>query len=604
LSFSCSERKLWCERFSGRLALPISILATVAGAACSGQINPGGSNDRSTPDNPHDAPDAPDDGPDGRDAEGTVLPLRLLTSAEYRNTVSDILKVPRDLDLDLPSETGGKTAFAQTADLDDVGVRAYLEASEAVSAAYFDAHEALEDALGCIPAKDGDGQNKVQDEIGEACTRTFVTKMARRLYRRPLGEAETEAHLAFFHKTLRQELRLNAQAAYTGLLAALLTSPHFLYRWEQGWAVEPAGDSGQAQTLRLADYHLASQLSFALWASAPDEELLDAAAQGRLRNADGLRKEIQRLLDDERLARSLSRFHQQWLGVQSLPSSQRNPGIYPNFSPQLARAMQEQLDRYVADAMISGDGHLNTLLTSNRYPMTAELAAVYGTEAPTSNWQAASLPKNERRGLFTLAAFLTAHSDENDGSPISRGKFIREELMCDHIPPPPGDVPELPRAQAGLSKKQRFEQHNEGACNACHRLMDPLGFAFERFDGMGAHRELYRDEQPIETSGVVTNLDGEDRSFANAHELIELLGESNQVRDCFATQWFRYLLFRKDDTSKGSPDAVALEGFKKRFAEADGSVPELLLEMLSSRALTHRRLAPGESSLVDLEATP
>lgn len=555
-------------RISPRLA--IFSLAWALGAACSGQIGGGATQ---TPDG-HGG----DGGPammGGNAAGGSsptpagVLPMRLLTRAEYDNTVFDLLGDDTRPAAAFPPEHAGNTGFAQVQKLDDVNVGAYLKAAEAIAER---ASKDLKALMGCDPAGAGE----------LACVKSFVAGFGRKAYRRPLRDTEVDEHLAFYRDTLKGTLKLPVNESVPALVAGMLQSPFFLYRWESAW--ETSKDSGG---MRLNPHHLASQLSYFFWASMPDAELMRAAEQGGLQTVAQVQKQALRLLANPRAQRMVSSFAQQWLGVSALPGALRGK---PGWGAPLAQAMVAESDRFAGDVILRGDGLLKTLLTSRVSSADGTLAAFYGDKSITGTVpKPLTFPEGQRAGILTLAATLAAHADENEGSPILRGKFIREHVMCDAIPPPPGGVPDLPPPNPNTPKKERFAMHSQGTCKGCHELMDPIGFGFEHYDNVGAYRTM-DGKTAIDSKGTITGLDGKDQAFASAVDMMTLLASSDQVRTCLVKQFFRFGFARKEEDG----DASALSTAFNAFRSSEGNVRDMLVSLATSRVMTHRSNAAGE----------
>jgi hypothetical protein len=501
--------------------------------------------------------------------------MRLLSRVEYDNTIRDLLGDTTEPANAFPAESTAETGFAKVQKIDEVNVGAYLDAADGVAGR---ATANLTALLRCDPAGAGE----------DACVRSFVVAFGKRAYRRPLSDAEVGEHMQLYRGKLRTELQLATADAVRGLVSAMLQSPYFLYRWELAWQT----GARDGAVVRLGPYHLASQLSYVLWASMPDDALLNAADRNELATPEQVEAQARRMLKDTRAERALASFHEQWLGTVSLPGAARNKALYPSWSPALATAMGEELRRYVADVVLRRDGHLETLLTSTASFVNGPLAAVYGMSGVTgAAFQPVTLPAGQRAGLLTLPGVMAAHADENDSSPILRGKFVREQIMCAPIPPPPGNVPDLPPPSPNVSKKDRFAMHAQGSCKACHDLMDPVGFGFESYDAIGKYRTMDRTF-PVDASGTITNLDGADHDFRNGLELVALLAKSDQVRACVARQWFRYGFARNES----SADTYSLDASAIAFRASGFDVRELLVALVKSRSFMYR--APGAQEAI------
>jgi hypothetical protein len=505
------------------------------------------------------------------------LGLRLLTRREYENTVHDLLEVATGEGGAFPAESQAETGFFQVQKVDDLNVAAYQDVALAIAA---ESAKSLAAVYGCDP----DTANEY------ACVESFLASFGRRAYRRPLTSVEIGEHLAFYRDVLRAELALPVPEAAELLLAAILQSPHFLYRWELG--SEPgAVEDGVVQ---LNPHHLASRLSYFLWASMPDPALFAAAESGALEDPDRLEAQARRMLGDPKAARTVAAFHEQWLRLTALPELGKSAGQYPAWNAELGAAMAEEVRRFATSVVLNGDGRLETLFTSRSTFVNEPLARLYGLSGPLgvtgSAFVGRELPEGERYGLFTLAGFLAAHSGEVEGSPIFRGKFIREHVLCDPMSPPPPNIPDLPEPAIGLRKRERYEEHSRvSPCKDCHLKMDYIGYGFEHFDAIGAYQEKDA-EFDIDATGVVRNLDGSDPGFDGVNELVSLLKGSAQVRACVAREWFRFTFSRRE----GAPDRASFDEAYAAFAASDYDIRELLVAFVKTRSFRYRAVAPGE----------
>jgi len=501
------------------------------------------------------------------------LPIRLLTRVEYENTVVELLGSKLPATSLFPAESQAETGFSKVQKVDQVGVAAYLDAALTLAE---EASRDLTGLLGCDPTGASEG----------ACVQSFLGSFGRRAFRRPLRAEELAQHASFYQDVLRSELGLGVPEAVELLLAALLESPHFLYRWEQG----PLPSVREGAVLKLNPHHLASQLSYFLWASMPDEPLLAAADTGQLETAPQVEQQVRRMLADKKAERTVAVFHEQWLGLTTLPKLGKSPGLYPAWSSALGSAMAEEVRRFTTNVVLHGDGRWATLLTSRASFVNGPLAELYGIAGVSGpDFVARELP-GERVGLLTLAGFLSAHSGETEGSPIFRGKFLRERLLCDLMAPPPDGIPDLPPPAANLSIRDRHLEHAEvSPCKDCHLRMDFIGFGLDNFDAIGAYQRQ-EGQLPIDASGQVYGLDGESPTFNGPSELVLLLTQSEQVRQCLAKEWFRYAFARKE----AAGDRASFDNAFAAFAKSDYDIRELLVAFAQSRSFTHRTIDAGE----------
>jgi hypothetical protein len=367
-----------------------------------------------------------------------------------------------------------------------------------------------------------------------------------------------------------------------------LQSPAFLYRFEFG------GSAAAGQKLvRLSQHELASRLSYLLWASMPSDELLAAADAGQLATSEQIATQARQMLEAPRARQAVAEFYRQWLGVSDLENVKKDATAYPEFTPALQAAMAAELPAFVEHVIWSADRSLTTLLTAPiGFVGSSFLAEIYGVEPPTdAGLSPIMLDPAQRAGVLTQAAVLAVHALPNQSSPVARGKFVRERLLCQvPSPPPPNLNVTPPEVDPNLTTRERFAEHTESAeCAGCHELMDPLGFAFESYDTLGRYRSTDAGK-PIDTSGWISGSTDVDGTFQNARELTEKLAGSQQVRDCVATQWFRYAFGRHE----GPADACALAKVQSDFTTTGLDLRELLVSLTQSESFLHRRPISAE----------
>lgn len=413
----------------------------------------------------------------------------------------------------------------------------------------------------------------------EACAQRFIEQVGRRAYRRALTSEESASLLELYRTgTMLEDHRTGMQL----VLEAILVSPSFLYH------VEGAGpDVAGEDTVALDGFEIASRLSFFLWRSLPDDELLDAAEAGELADVTNVEMQARRMLEDGRAARGMDDFHRQWLDLDRLAAVERDAAVYPEFSPELATDMRASLDAYIDDVMQS-DGSLDTLFHGGFAYVNERLAPIYGIEGVTGD-ELRRMPVDEtqRAGLLTQPALLTLHGKSNQSDPIHRGIFVRTRLLCQQLPPPPDDIDIVPPdLEPGLTTRERFDQHrDEPACAGCHELIDPIGFGFESYDALGRFRDV-EEGQAIDASGDVRQAGDASGEFDGLLELTDQLAASETVRSCVARQWFRFATQRIET----SADRCSLAELDQRFADSGYDVRELMVGLVTLDAFTHRRI--------------
>jgi mono/diheme cytochrome c family protein len=327
-----------------------------------------------------------------------------------------------------------------------------------------------------------------------ACARTILTNLTRRAFRRPVTTADVQPLLAFYEKARALPAGAPAGAKAgdfdSGIqyaLEALLVSPDFLFRVEKDPERHVAG-----KAYPVTDVELASRLSFFLWSSIPDDQLLDLAEKGRLRNPVVLQQQVQRMLADRKSDALVSNFAGQWLHLRNVETATPDPIIF-TFDEALRAAFIKETELFVG-SIIREDRSLLDLLTADHTFVNERLAEHYGIpKVYGSQFRRITLTDPNRRGLLGKGSILTVTSNPNRTSVVLRGKWILENLLGTPPPPPPADVPDLqPKAKDGkvLSLRAQMEQHRSNAvCAACHARMDPIGFALENYDGVGKWRD-------------------------------------------------------------------------------------------------------------------
>jgi len=333
----------------------------------------------------------------------------------------------------------------------------------------------------------------------EACAGKIFSTLARRAYRRPVTAADVDVLLSFYLSGRRQR---DFDAGIQSALARLLVDPDFLFRIERD---PPRAASSTAY--RVSDLELASRVSFFLWSSIPDDELLEVAASGKLKEPKVLGEQVRRMLADARSKTLVENFTGQWLVLRNLRSVSPDPNVFPDFDENLRTAFQRETELFV-DSVLGEDRSVVDLLTADHTFLNERLARHYGIPKVYGNrFRRVTLTGGQRGGLLGHGSLLTVTSYPNRTSPVLRGKWVLESILGTPPPPPPPDVPGLPdRGEGGrpASVRERLEQHRKNpACAVCHAPMDPLGFALENFDAIGAWRTSSEARAPIDTSAAL-----------------------------------------------------------------------------------------------------
>ncbi|HEY7172982.1 MAG TPA: DUF1592 domain-containing protein [Vicinamibacterales bacterium] len=323
------------------------------------------------------------------------------------------------------------------------------------------------------------------DRDEEACARRIFTALSRRAYRRPVTDADVQPLLAIYSEGRKER---DFDFGVERGVEAMLSSPKFLLRVER----EPAGTK-PGTIYRLTDLELASRLSFFLWRSMPDDELLDIAARGGLKEPATLSRQVKRMLVDRRASRFFDDFAEQWLTVRNLKSHDVDPQLFSAFDPTLRDSMLQEIELFF-ESQVREDHPIPELMTANYTFLNEQLARHYGIDDIFgSHFRRVTLTDERRFGLLGKAAILTETSYANRTSVVLRGKWVLENLLGAPPPPPPPNVPPLKENKPGekpAALRERMEQHrNNPVCASCHNRMDPLGFALEHYDAIGKWRE-------------------------------------------------------------------------------------------------------------------
>jgi hypothetical protein len=325
------------------------------------------------------------------------------------------------------------------------------------------------------------------------CARRILTNLARRAYRRPVTSADMDPILALYAAGRKKG---NFDQGIEQGLRLILASPKFLFRTETQAGLQnktrPTSDSSPTAVARVSDIELATRLSFFLWSSIPDEELLNVASKGALSQPAMLERQVKRMLADPKSRALVDNFASQWLMLRNLKGHIPTPGDFPNFDNELRQAFRQETELFF-ESILREDRSLIDLINADYTFMNERLARHYGVpNVHGSYFRKVTLKNEERRGLLGQGSILTVTSYPNRTSPVLRGKYILENILGTPPPAPPANVPDLKENQPGEEPKSlraRLEMHRATpTCASCHRVMDPLGLALENFDGVGQWR--------------------------------------------------------------------------------------------------------------------
>ena len=417
---------------------------------------------------------------------------------------------------------------------------------------------------------------------GEApCAKEIIGGLARRAYRRPITDADLGALLEFY-QIGRDEGTFDDGIGRA--LQRMLVSPKFLFR------IEPDRVDAAPNTIRpLDDLELASRLSFFLWSSIPDDELLQLAEQGRLADPDVLEPQVRRMLRDPRSEALVDNFGGQWLYLRNLASAAPDPIRFPDFDDNLRRAMGRETELFF-ESVIREDRSVLEFLTSDTTFLNERLARHYGIpHVYGSHFRRVTMPDGNRGGVLGHASLLTATSYANRTSPVTRGKWILENIIGAPPPPPPADVPELEEHTAEgqvLSMRERMEQHRKNpSCAICHAQMDPLGLALENFDAVGRWRARGEADTPIDATGALP--DGS--TFDGPTELRAVLASR---ADEFITTFTEKLLTYAVGRGTELRDAPVVRQIGRTAADEEYRFSSLIMGVVESAPFRMRSSQP------------
>jgi hypothetical protein len=502
------------------------------------------------------------DAPTGDEVDAPTL--RRLTQAELANSVHDLLGPVTIPPVEADSMQEGFFAVgASRVALSPAGVAAYELALDAATQEAFADPTAAATLVACLPA--------TPDDV--ACLRESIAAFGRRAWRRPLSDAEVDRYLA-----IATDVGLETGDGVVALrhaLWGLLQSPYFLYRIELGTPSE--ADGGRA---KFSSWEMASRLSFTLWGSLPDEELLDAAEADALATAEGIEAQALRMFADPRARQGVAKFAAEFHRLWQLDEKTKDTTQFPEWTPTLKAVMRDELLARIADVVFDEPADFLSLYDSKKVFVNNELARLYGLpEVEPDAFRAAVLPDEDpRRGLIGSALLLAMNSLPARTSATERGQFIVEMFLCQTVPPPPPNVDTNLDDDAGggtaehRTLREKLEPHRaDPACAGCHNLTDPLGLALEHYDTMGRYRETDLG-LTIDASGA---LDGV--PFADGTELAGLLrGHPNAPR-CLVDKLYTYTAGRAPFPSEDE-QLTAIEG---ELVDSGNRFDQLLLAMVT-----------------------
>ena len=518
--------------------------------------------------------------------------LRRLSPEQYRQIVADVfgptVKVQGRFEPDVRQDgllaVGGSRVSVTASGFEQYDALARGIASQVVD----EQHRGT--LLPCKPASAA--------AADDACAGKFLGEVGRLLYRRPLSQAELQTQVK-----VAADSAATTKNFYAGLrtsLADMLVAPQFLFRQEAAEA-----DPAHSGAYRLDAFSKASQLSFLLWNTSPDPQLLAAAESGELNTAKGLGKQVDRLLASRRLEGGMRAFFTDMLGFDEFSTLAKDATIYPKFTPQVARDAQEQTLRTLVDHVVTRRGDYRDVFTTRKTFLTPGLGAIYGVPVPKITANGAPDPfvpyeyaEGDPRGtgILSQASFVSLHSHPGRSSPTIRGKALREVLLCQKVPDPPANVnftvvQDTANPKFRTARERVTAHRTDPTCAGCHKLIDPMGLALENFDSAGGYRKM-ENGAVIDSSG---ELDGV--KFTDAVGLGKAMHDSSAASSCVVNRLFSFAVGRAP--TKGESEFVKY--LQKSFAADGYRLPDLLRRIATSDAFY--RISSPQTGALDMPSS-
>jgi hypothetical protein len=506
--------------------------------------------------------------------------IRRLTKVEYGNTLRDLLGVDPSVAHELPDEVFGDGYMNSLSPLQS---EQYLGI----------ANEALDRILTSSNGPPTKTQKRLFGHPPRpgadlrAAARNVARSLARNAYRRPASEAELDVLVGVFD--LARENKLSYPSALRLMLKAVLVSPQFLF-------ITPAGEPKLAcDIVPLDDYQLASRLSYLLWATMPDAELASLADRGKLHEPEILKAQAIRLLRDERSRALFDGFGAQWLGLGSLESKTFDSAKFPQMTGAMRSAMVDEA-RLFFESIARENRSVVTFVDSDYTFLNGTLAGLYGMEKTVTGpaMRKVKLADANRGGILGMPGVLASTSFPNRTSPVKRGVWVLEQVLGEHVPPPPPNVPALekqdPKTVENLTLRQRTELHRKNAiCANCHKILDPIGFGLENFDAIGRWRDQDDAGGAIDAAGELPG----GKHFASPKELKTIIAaRKSELARNLTEKLLAYALCRQLE----GYDEIVVDHLVETMAKDGYRMRTLITEIVASYPFTYRRIPEQLSS--------
>ena len=504
---------------------------------------------------------------------GTFV-IRRLTKMEYGNTLRDLFGVNPSIANDLPDEVFGE---------------GYLNSLSPLQSEQF--LNVANEVIDKVVAPEGKPPTEVQKRLFGSTpsrksaerseARKVATLLARNAYRRPATEAELDVLVQVFD--LARLNKLSYQGSLGLMLKAVLVSPQFLF-------ITPAGEvDAKDKIVRLDDYQLASRLSYLLWATTPDAELSSLADTGKLHEPAVLKAEVKRMLLDPRARALFDGFGAHWLGLGELDEKTFDTAKFPQMTPAMRTAMYDEA-RMFFESIVRENRSLLSFVDSDYTYLNETIAVLYGMEKQVTGpeMRKVTLTDANRGGILGMPGVLATTSFPNRTSPVKRGVWVLEEVLGEHVPPAPADVPSLEKqdqkAVAKMTLRQRTELHRKNpTCANCHRILDPIGFGLENFDAIGRWRDKDDSGGAIDAAGELPG----GKRFSTPKELKSFISSrKDDVARNLTTKLLAYALCRQLE----GYDEVVVDQVLKATAKDGYRMQTLITEIVTSYPFTQRRI--------------
>jgi hypothetical protein len=500
--------------------------------------------------------------------------IRRLTKTEFGNTLRDLFGVEPSIVDALPDEVSGEGYLNS---LSPLQLEQYLKIADQVLARIIA-------PAGSAPTR---LQRKLFGESGkqQANPRQVARSLASKAYRRPPTEVELDVLVAAYNLG-RQNKLAHAQSLHL-MLKAVLVSPQFLF-------ITPGAEAASSTGIvPLEDYQLASRLSYLLWATMPDDELMVLAGKGTLHEPAILKAQVKRLLADRRSRALFDGFGAQWLSVGGLERQVFDPTLFPQMNSQMRQAMYNEV-RLFFESIVRENKSVLSFVDGDYTYLNSSLASIYGLEKTVKGpaMRKVTLTDGNRGGVLGMPGILAATSFPNRTSPVKRGIWVLEQLLGEHVPAAPPNVPALDeqdqKSVANLTVRQRTELHRTNpVCANCHKILDPIGFGLENFDAIGQWREKDRNGTPIDSTGELPG----GKRFSGPKDLKTIIaGRADALSRNLVEKLMAYALGRRLE----GYDEIVVDNLMQEIAK-DGYRMQTLIEgVITSYPFTHRRIVRKE----------